>query len=162
MNYAYFPTENIYFNGGFSAHHINRPKETFFNSSNTFDNRLPVRYIAFLNGSFKVNERLIVNPNVYYTMQARSSEIVGGVNAHYDVSGTGDVQFIAGLYYRSGDAIIPMAGLMWKNIRLSLTYDAATSSLSNFGARAYEFSLIKEGFYSDYSGNRRQSMCPSF
>jgi len=30
MNYAYFPTTDIYINAGYSLHHVNRPKETFF------------------------------------------------------------------------------------------------------------------------------------
>jgi type IX secretion system PorP/SprF family membrane protein len=33
MNYAYFPTDKIYVNGGFSAHHVNKPRESFFTSS---------------------------------------------------------------------------------------------------------------------------------
>ena len=55
MNYAYFPTEKIYVNTGFSVHHVNRPQESFFESSG-FNNRVPRRYIGFLNGSFMVND----------------------------------------------------------------------------------------------------------
>ena len=29
LNYAYFPTEEIYINGGYSIHHVNGPQETF-------------------------------------------------------------------------------------------------------------------------------------
>jgi hypothetical protein len=77
MNYAYFPTEKIYLNTGFSVHHINKPQESFF-ESNTANNQVPRRYIAFLNGSLMVNDQWIVNPNIYYTRQATSSELVGG------------------------------------------------------------------------------------
>jgi type IX secretion system PorP/SprF family membrane protein len=162
LNYAYFPTEDIYINAGFSIHHINRPKETFFNNSSTFDNRIPMRYIGFLNASLKVNENLIVNPNAYFTMQAKTWQAVAGFNAQYNLKNNGEFQFLAGAYYRIKDAFIPMAGLVWKNFKLSVSYDASTSSLSNFGARAYEFSLISNGFYSEYHGDRRQSLCPSF
>src|SRR5688500_12258400 len=42
MNYAYFPTERVYVNAGFSAHHVNRPRESFFTSDAVgYDNRLP-------------------------------------------------------------------------------------------------------------------------
>ena len=30
LNYAYFPTEDMYINAGYSIHHVNQPKETFF------------------------------------------------------------------------------------------------------------------------------------
>ena len=88
MNYAYFPTENIYVNTGFSVHHINRPHESFFDSESVgVDNRVPMRYIGFLNGSFKLNDQVIVNPNIYYTRQASVSELVRCFNAHYNLSG---------------------------------------------------------------------------
>src|SRR3982751_5467671 len=48
MNYAYFPTENIYVNTGFSAHHVNKAQESFF-TSDSIANNIPVRYIGFLN-----------------------------------------------------------------------------------------------------------------
>src|SRR6478672_8846218 len=38
MNYAYFPDENTYFNVGFSSHHINRPRESFFDAEPGIDN----------------------------------------------------------------------------------------------------------------------------
>ena len=37
-----------------------------------------MRHIGFLNGIFKVNENVIINPNIYYTTQAKSSELVLG------------------------------------------------------------------------------------
>src|SRR5215210_657350 len=56
MNYAYFPTTNVYLNGGFSAQHVNRPNESFFmNDALKSGTRVPIRYTGFLNGSFKLN-----------------------------------------------------------------------------------------------------------
>lgn len=164
MNYAYFPNERAYLNAGFSAMHVNRPRETFFSSEEGVDNRVPVRYTGFLNGSFKLNDMLIVNPNIYASLQAKSYEIVGGLNAHYNASGDGEKVLIAGLYYRYQDAFIPMVGLGFKDYTFTFTYDATTSSLKNFnGARgALEFSLIKTGVVDRYNGNKRESMCPSF
>jgi type IX secretion system PorP/SprF family membrane protein len=163
MNYAYFPTGNMYLNAGFSAMHVNRPKETFFNSQQG-ENRVPVRYTAFLNGSFKPSEMLIINPNVYASYQAKSYEIVGGLNAHYNLSGDGEKILIGGLYYRFKDAIIPMLGVGLKDYTFTFTYDVTMSSLKNFNNSrgALEFSLIKQGVVDRYQGNRRESMCPSF
>jgi type IX secretion system PorP/SprF family membrane protein len=161
MNFAYFPTENIYVNGGFSAHHVNKPHESFFTSSDLSD-RVPVRYIGFLNGSFKLNDQVIINPNIYYTTQAKAQEIVGGLNAHYNLSGDGSYQLIGGLYYRHKEALIPMIGLGWNDYTFSFSYDATISSLKNYDNTrgAFEFSLIKQGVINP-SGNRI-TPCPTF
>ena len=161
MNYAYFPTGNMYLNVGVSAMHVNRPRESFFEGG---ENRIPVRYTAFINGSFKPNDMLIINPNVYASYQARSYEVVGGLNAHYNLSGDGEKILIGGLYYRYKDAIIPMLGIGLKDYTFTFTYDATMSTLRDYNNTrgAFEFSLVKQGVVDRYQGNRRESMCPSF
>jgi type IX secretion system PorP/SprF family membrane protein len=162
-NYAYFPNDNVYVNAGFSAMHVNRPKETFF-SSTSDSIRVPTRYTGFLNGSFKLNDRVIINPNIYTSVQAKAYEIVGGINAHYNLSGDGEKVLIAGLYYRYKDAVIPMVGLGLKDYTFTFSYDATVSPLNKFnGARGgLELSLVKSGLFNYYRGNKRDGMCPSF
>jgi type IX secretion system PorP/SprF family membrane protein len=163
MNYAYFPTPSIYVNTGFSVHHVNRPHESFFSSEATgVDNRVPMRYIGFLNGSFKLNDEVIINPNIYYTRQANVSELVGGLNAHYNLSGDGEYLLIAGAYYRHKEAIIPLVGLGFKDYTFTFTYDATISSLKNFNNSrgAFEFSLIRQGIISP--GGQKVTPCPTF
>jgi type IX secretion system PorP/SprF family membrane protein len=163
LNFAYFPAENIYLNGGFSTHHVNRPEESFFDDPDT-DNRIAMRHIGFLNGSFKLNDQWIVNPNAYFTTQAKSYEAVFGVNAHYNLSGDGEQLLIAGMYYRLNESIIPMIGLGIKDFIFSFTYDVTMSPLKNYNNSrgALEFSLVKQGVFDQYNGNRRQTICPSF
>ena len=163
-NYAYFPTDKAYINAGFSAMHVNRPRESFFSTQQGIDNRIPVRYTGFLNGSFKVNDQLIVNPNAYFSLQAKAYEVVGGLNAHYNLSGDGEKILIAGAYYRYKDAVIPMIGLGYKDYTFTFTYDATISTLQTYNNTrgAFEFSLIKQGAFDRYMGNKRESMCPSF
>ena len=162
MNYAYFPTEDIYINAGYSIHHVNTPKETFFAEGDS--SHIPMRHIGFLNAILKLNDNLIINPNSYYTLQAGSSELVVGVNAAYNLSDNGNKQFLGGLYYRLKDAVIPMVGFEINNVRFTLSYDVTLSSLHNFNSYqgASEFNVMKKGFYNEYNGNRRQSLCPSF
>jgi type IX secretion system PorP/SprF family membrane protein len=165
LNYAYFPTSNIYINGGFSLHHLNRPRESFFTSdANDIDNQIPMRAIAFLNGSFKLNDQWIINPNIYYTTQAGSVEAVVGLNAHYNLSGDGEQLLVAGLYYRYNESIIPMIGLGIKDYIFTFSYDATMSGLKAYnGSRgALEFSLVKQGIFNEFNGNKRQTICPSF
>ncbi len=161
LNYAYFPTENVYLNAGYSIHHVNRPRETFFAEKTAFG-VIPMRQIAFANAILKVNSNIIINPNIYYTTQANSSELVGGLRANYNLSQNGETQFVAGAYYRYKDAVIGVAGLVVKDYEFTFSYDATTSSLKNYnsGKGALEFSIIKKGNYS--SGGDRQTLCPKF
>lgn len=164
LNYAYFPTDELYINAGYSAHHVNKPRESFFDPSPGIDNRVPVRHIGFVNASFMLNNQWIINPNVYFTTQARAHEIVGGFNAQYNLSGDGENQLIGGIYYRHQDAVIPMIGLQWKDVRATFTYDATISTLKNYNNTrgAFEFSLIKTGLFNSYQGSKRDFKCPSF
>ncbi len=164
MNYAYFPTDKLYLNGGFSIQHVNRPKETFFSESNGFDNRLAPRYIGFFNGSFKLSDVVIFNPMGYYSNQARASELVIGGDLNYDLAGGGTYQLLGGVFYRSNDAFIPMLGFQWNSFRMTFTYDVTVSALSDYngGRGAVEFSLVKHGFFTQFNGTRRQSLCPAF
>ena len=159
MNYAYFPDEKVYINAGYSIHHVNKPKETFFND-NTNVGKLPVRHIGFVNAILKVNPKVIINPNIYFTTQTNAIEINAGINANYDLSGDGEKQLIGGLYYRYNDAIIPVIGVEIKRTAFTFNYDATVSSLSKFNnyRGAFEFSIVKKGSYP--SSVDRQSLCP--
>jgi len=159
VNYAYFPSDNAYLNAGVSVMHINRPSESFFASSIT-DERLSPRYTVFLNGSFKVNDQWIVNPNIYVSEMAGANETVIGLNTHYNLSGDGSNQLILGGYYRLGDAIIPMAGYQINDISITVSYDVTASSLSAADQTqgAYELSIIKTGVFNP---NGKPLKCPT-
>ncbi|MEO9022625.1 MAG: PorP/SprF family type IX secretion system membrane protein [Ginsengibacter sp.] len=162
LNYAYFPTEDVYINAGYSIQHVNRPKETFFADDNT--SKLDMRHIGFLNGIFKMSNNVIINPAAYFTTMAKSTELMFGMNAAYNLSGDGTKQIVAGLYYRYGDAIIPMIALQVNNIRFTFTYDVTMSSLKNYNHSlgAEEFNILNKGFYSQFNGDKKQAMCPVF
>lgn len=159
LNYAVFPSDNAYLNAGISVNHINMPRESFF-SNTTADAKVPMRFNAFANGSFKLNNQWIVNPNAYFSMMSKSTEIVGGLNAHYNLSGDGTTQLIGGLYYRVKDAIIPMVGVVISGITATVSYDATSSSLGTYSQTlgAYEISLTKTGLFSEFGSNVK---CPS-
>lgn len=159
LNYAVFPSDNAYINTGISVDHINMPSESFFSNEDA-DTKVPMRFNVFLNGSFKLNNQWIVNPNVYFSMMSKSTEIVGGLNAHYNLSGDGNMQLIGGLYYRAKDAIIPMVGLTISGISATVSYDATSSSLGTASQTlgAYELSITKVGLFSEYGKNVK---CPS-
>lgn len=161
LNYAWFPTDELYLHGGASVHHVNAPKETFFNTPG-YDYTIARRYIAFADAVFKVNDRVIVSPGAYFTTQAQARELTLGLHANYNLSGDGQTQLIGGLYYRGGDALIPMLGFQWNAVRLMFAFDATTSALSNYNniRGASEFALLYHGYYNQANQNMRQMQCP--
>lgn len=158
LNYAYFPSEKAYLNIGFSAMHLNRPRESFF-SNKVSDTRIQPRFTMFINGSFKVNDVWIVNPNVYVSKMGTAYEIVSGLNAHYNLTGDGNSQLIAGLYVRLKDAFIPMIGYQWNDLAITVNYDATNSTLAIYNQTqgAYELSIVKTGLF---SSNGKDVKCP--
>lgn len=160
INYAYFASENFYFNAGASMQRINRPRETFFESS-VSNNEVNSRYNFFLNANLKVRDYWIVNPNVFYSQVGNSRQLIAGVNANRDLGDNGARQFIMGVYYRTGDAIIPLFGYQINDLKMTFNYDATISTLSraNFTRGAYEISIVKSGIFPNSMG--RQVKCPT-
>ena len=119
-----------------------------------------MRYNAFFNGSFKLNDQWIINPNAYFSLMSKATEIVGGMNAHYNLSGDGAMQLIGGLYYRAKDALIPMIGCAVNSIMVTVSYDATSSALGTYTETrgAYELSLVKTGVFSAFG---KTVKCPT-
>ena len=161
INYAYFPKEDVYINAGYSIHHVNMPKESFF-SDPTTNNTIPIRHIGFANAMLKLNKSLILQPSIYYSNQASASQVVLGLSSRINLISGGETQLISGVYYRNKEAIIPLLGFEIKSIQFNFSYDATVSNLKSYNKSmgAGEISLIKKGFYPNTPN--RQTLCPSF
>ncbi len=157
LNYAYYPNDNTYLNAGISVSHINRPKESFF-TAGSVDERISPRTTLFLNGSFKVSDIWIVNPNIYVSNMSTAWETVAGVNAQRNLNNDGTTQLIMGAYYSLKDAIIQMACVQKGSYKFTFSYDATTSALGSYNSRrgAYEMSIIKQGIMD----NSKPLKCP--
>jgi type IX secretion system PorP/SprF family membrane protein len=164
MNYAYFPTDNIYFHTGFSVHHVNRPRESFFADANGYDNRIAQRSIFFADAMIKMNDWVILSPSLYYTTQAKASEFVVGMHLNYNLANAGDQQLLAGVYMRTRESVIPMLGYQWKNFKFTFSYDVSKSSLqyTNPGLASSELYMQYDGTYTPNYGAGKQSLCPTF
>lgn len=158
LNYAYFPNDRAYLNAGISINHINKPNESFFANSIT-DTRLAQRFNLFLNASFKIQNQWIISPNMYYSAMDQNDELVAGVNARYNLSGDGSKQVLGGIYYRNGDAVIPMIGVSLNNFDIMVNYDATSTDSRNLSQTrgAYEISLVKRGVFNVFSTSTK---CP--
>ncbi|MBN8837801.1 MAG: PorP/SprF family type IX secretion system membrane protein [Sphingobacteriia bacterium] len=159
VNYAAFLTDNLYVNAGASIQHLNQPSESFFASNAITSGRLAPRYTFFVNAHIKYGNLAIVNPNVYYSKMGTVTETVLGANVNYNLSGEGGAnQLILGLYYRAGDAIIPMIGYQVNDLKITFNYDATTSALGVYNGTqgAYEVSVMKNGIF----GADKSIKCP--
>jgi hypothetical protein len=60
--------------------------------------------------------------------------------------------------------VIPMVGLGYKDYVFTFSYDATISSLKTYNNTrgAFEFSLVKQGVFNQFHGDRRSTICPSF
>lgn len=162
VNYAYFPTENVYLNAGYSIQHVNSPKESFLGPT-AQGTTLPIRQIFFASAILKPNEKLILNPNAYYSTQAKATELMLGLDANISLEDGGSKQLIIGAYYRVNDAAVAVAGFEINHVRFTFSYDITTSSLNQYNGSqgASEFNLLKKGYYTD-NGTPRQALCPQF
>ncbi|HEX3024940.1 MAG TPA: PorP/SprF family type IX secretion system membrane protein [Chitinophagaceae bacterium] len=159
VNYAYFASDNVYLNAGFSVTHLNHPSESFY-AVNNAANQIPFRYTAFLNSNIKIQNLWILNPNAYVSKMASAWEIVAGLNANRNLSGDGTNQLILGLYYRSNAALIPMIGYQLNDVKITFNYDTTVSTVSPNNQTAYELSIIKSGFLGGADKSLNATKCP--
>lgn len=164
LNYAYFPSDDLYLHAGFSIHHLNKPKESFFAVTPGYDNTIPPRAIFFADAVVKVNSRIILSPGIYFSNQAKATEFMGGMHLNYNIANEGDQQLIMGIYFRHNDAYIPMLGYQWRNFKFMFSYDVTNSPLKYFNNSrgATEMFMQYDGIYSNMYGGGKQSLCPTF
>lgn len=161
MNYSWYANDNFYFNAGLSMMHVLTPKETFFNTDSV-DARVPRRYNAFFNATIKMNDAVILNPTLYYSQMATSSEFVLGCIGNINLSGDGgNTQLLLGAYYRNKNAIAPAFGFVLGNLQIMANYDATTSTLTayqNFRS-AYELSIVWNSMYKTNDNGAKAVRC---
>ena len=125
--------------GGFSAYHINKPKDPIIADHNTGLNTIPVRYSLHGGVSFNLSPRTNIIPHVMYMRQGTASEAMVGVYAQINVNDETD--FMLGGYYRMNDAAAPFVGIDYKNFVIGLSYDVNASKLGAMKKSVNSFEL---------------------
>jgi type IX secretion system PorP/SprF family membrane protein len=139
---------------GVSAHHINRPNQSFSTIQRT---PLPVKW-SFI-GGYKIllQERVIawgapvketsITPTFLYKMQGPADQLDVGVYLIHN-------PFMAGMWYRglpvkkygtgvkNTESLVLMAGLLHNGLTISYSYDIVVSQLASLSGGAHEISLI--------------------
>lgn len=125
---------------GASLFHINMPKESFTDAS---DSKLPIRWTFNGGSKFDVNPNLMIDVRSLFLLQRTAKEINFGALAYYKLNDN-DYTLVCGVDVRWNDAVIINAGIMHKNIIYRMSYDYNTSSLNNSsnGRGGTELSII--------------------
>lgn len=162
INYAFFPNENVYLKVGFGMAHITQPKESFYGQTN----QLGLRPTANIDLLLKAGYNVIINPSFYYTNQKGASELLYGTLFKVNVSGTDktNTSLILGAFHRWDEAIVAEFGMQFNQWTIMTSYDFTVSTLSpaNKSQGAFEIGIMYQGFYGEFSRNRRSYNCPRF
>lgn len=125
-----------FFNIGFSAYHLNRPNNSFFESTRE---RLPVRYTAFANGEFALGEsNAAIMPGIWYHRQGVFSQLLLGSSMRFKIvdetrytAFEKPLSIVFGLFGRLKDAAIARVALDWDRYSIGYAFDFNTSGLRN-------------------------------
>jgi type IX secretion system PorP/SprF family membrane protein len=162
---------------GFSAHHINRPNQSF---SDIDQSPLPVKW-SFI-GGYKILLReyqiawgapvleTSITPTFLYKRQGTADQLDLGIYLTHH-------PFMAGAWYRglpvkkyskgvtNAESIVLMGGLIHNGFTVCYSFDMVVSSISNLSGGAHEISLIYQ-FQTDKSNRKgkkshRAMPCPN-
>lgn len=140
--YKKFTSRNI-LSFGFSANHLNYPRQSFFDNAGI---KLDRKFTGNIQYGFKVQHRIDLITNLLYAQQGKYKEFIPGVRAKFllnPINGY-STAFYAGLLLRGRDALIGTAGMDYYNFHVALSYDANFSGLipaSNYRG-GFELSII--------------------
>ena len=164
MTYPDFGVGALYFNrpnqdfdifGGFSLYHLLKPKESF--SENNFKN-LSRRMVLHAGSSMRYRDAIDVLPSVLYMKQGSQSQLnVGAALRFNSIIENSGLQ--AGLWYRTGDALIFMTGAQFQSFTVGFSYDFNVSPLPAFGS--FEVTLIYLSQFS-HPALKTSMPCPRF
>lgn len=123
---------------GFTAFHLSRPNESFYDQNN----KLPIRYL--IHGGFKINisENIQLTPKIFAMQQANDHEFTYSLMANYYLKES-DAFLLLGATLRNRDASIYEVGLRYKGFTYRISYDINTSALkpSTDGRGGFELSV---------------------
>lgn len=142
---------------GFSVHHLTEPNESFFTSE---ESRLPRRYTAHGGAVIPFNRRYpkdgSISPNILFQSQGTFTQLNFGL---YVTKGP----IVGGVWYRSNDAFIVLAGVQTDRFRFGYSYDVTTSSLTlSQSGGSHELSVALQFECKQRKRKFRALSCPKF
>lgn len=132
------PDKGINMFGGFSAMHLNQPKDPFLNG---IRESLPMRFAVHWGAKVTLTESASITPNILYMRQGNAEEEMVGVSTEMNLDESSAIIF--GSNYRMGDAITPFVGFHYNEFAVGVSYDNNVSQLGKLvkTTNGYELSL---------------------
>ena len=149
---------------GFSVYHATQPNFSYYKTAGLNEN---IRLNGNAAAIFTMSESVLLQVNANYALQGPFREIIGGALLNWTQSTDGPKTLFVlsgGLFYRYGDAIIPVLKTRYKNMALAVSYDVNISTLkeaSNLQG-GYEVTLFLSGNYKDKNEVLKKTVCPKF
>ncbi|GAB4205261.1 MAG: hypothetical protein Fur0023_13880 [Bacteroidia bacterium] len=124
-------SQNIKFNVGISAFHVNMPAATYLNNSK---DKMYIRYVGFASGDIGIGKsNFAVCPLLVYQMQGPSTELLTGLYGKYIFSkqqqGKSGGSIALGSIYRNKDAVTTNIVLEYDSYAIGFSYDINISQL---------------------------------
>ena len=156
-------TKTISAYAGLSMFNLLRPKDNFFSA----DAERAIKYHAHGGVAINLNDKFMISPNGIFMKQYNQTDWVAGSIFTYNLSGKDhpyQTSIFAGAWYEGTGAIIASAGVQFKGLQFTVSYDRTTSDLKNAnnGFGALETSIIYQS--KPLESNKKYSImnCPVF
>ena len=149
---------------GVSAYHFTQPKFSYYSTPGITEN---IRWNVNAAASYTLKEDVVLQLNGNFASQGPYTEIIAGGLLSWTeaVDGPKTIFVLSGgLFYRYGDAIIPVLKAKYKNMAMAVSYDVNVSTLkeaSNLEG-GYEVTLFLSGNYSNKNEVLKKTVCPKF
>jgi type IX secretion system PorP/SprF family membrane protein len=150
--------------GGIAVDHLTQPKIGFYTDNST---QLYMKYTIHVGSVINLNKKgstdedreFSISPNILYQQQFQFHQLNIGLYLTVD-------PFIGGLWFRhnfeNADAIIPMLGFHYKNLRVGYSYDYTISKLKSASGGAHEVSASWQFPCVEKRRHIRAIKCPRF
>ena len=150
--------------GGIAVDHLAQPKTGFYAVNDT---KLPMKFTLHAganinlraNGSTTDEREFSLSPNILYQQQFNFRQLNIGMYLTVD-------PFVAGLWFRhtfeNSDALIPMIGIHYMNLRVGYSYDFTVSQLMGTSGGAHEVSASWQFPCIEKRRHIRAIKCPRF
>jgi type IX secretion system PorP/SprF family membrane protein len=154
--------ENNFFLGA-AIHHVNRPKNSFYQNAN----ELNPKYVFSGGLKFGLNDYSYFTLQADHTRQGKFQETAGGCMFSYKLGDDPDdppYTLNLGVFIRWDDAMIPELKIDMNGLSVGISYDVNISSQKTVsqGRGATELSIAYKGFTTRDNSSRNRVPCPQF
>ena len=154
---------NVSYIIGLSGYHFSQPVLSYYKNPKITEN---IRWNGNAAVTGMMTDYVSIMMQMNYAMQGTYQEVMLGGLVNYAAISSGPSTIFAisaGLFYRYGDAIIPVLKVKYQNMAVGISYDVNLSSLkeaSNFQGGT-EVTLFLSGNFTD-KGTAKKTVCPKF